>query len=379
MAFCGLCAFSAIFAVLNGSYPERIMATSRPLLPVGLLFLSALFLILPGCGDDAPGSGSIDGVELGLHLQLHLKDRARQDGFDAERLSATRALFDHPPPGLDSLRIYTARATLEDEGALDLRMALFPLQGDFSGGYLGVAVAGDGVVYRSRLWGIPAFDTDPESAWENFWRQFEYRKTRAVIDPSSALPDSTVDQFWMGLQADSSEGLGVQDYYHHGRQMIANSFLIRRTMALTRCVEVLDPSWYQDYIAAFTHLDSTVQYLQPWLGDEAASQYRSVTTEALSLLEPIVSHARAGDAGTARSAIVEFRRRTCGSCHNIEGHTLGEGGVRDALMAAFKERGMRRDLYRVGYDVWPAPGEEAASQEIASAIKAILVVLGQSQ
>ena len=100
-----------------------------------------------------------------------------------------------------------------------------------------------------------AFDTDPESAWENFWRQFEYRKTRAVIDPSSALPDSTVDQFWTGLQADSSEGLGVQDYYHHGRQMIANSFLIRRTMALTRRGEVPDPSWYQDYIAAFTHLE----------------------------------------------------------------------------------------------------------------------------
>ncbi len=73
-----------------------------------------------------------------------------------------------------------------------------------------------------------------------------------------------------------------------------------------------------------------------------------------------------------------FSEIMCVTCHNIEDHALSEGGVRDALMAAFKDRGMRRDLYRVGYDVWPVPGEEAASQEIASAIKAILFVFGQS-
>ncbi|MCH8960848.1 MAG: hypothetical protein IH820_05860, partial [Bacteroidetes bacterium] len=62
---------------------------------------------------------------------------------------------------------------LEDERALDLRVALLPLQGELAGGFLAVAVGGDGAVYRSQLWGTPAFDTDPESAWENFWRQFQ--------------------------------------------------------------------------------------------------------------------------------------------------------------------------------------------------------------
>ena len=356
------------------------MATSRPFLPLRLLLLSIPFLALSllGCGDDAPGSGNIDGVELGLHIQMHLKELVRQDDLDAERLANARALFDRPPPGLDSLRIYTARTTLEDEGDLNLRVALLPLQGTFDGGYLAVAVGGDGIVYRSRFWGTPAFDDDPESAWENFWRQFEYRKTRGVINPADALPDSAVDQFWMRVQADSSEGLGTQDFYDHGRQMIANSFLIRRTMALTGRGEVPDPSWYEHYIEAFTQLDAMTEHLQPLIGEDAASQYRSVTSEALALLEPLVSHARAGDAGQTRGAIREFRRRTCGACHNIEGHALGEGGVRDALMALFKERGMRRDLYRVGYDVWPVPGEAAASQEIASALKAMLFVLGQS-
>ena len=356
------------------------MTTPRPLVPVCLLLLSALFLTfaLPGC-DTPPGSGSIDGIELGLELRLHLEDLARQqDSLDPERLSRVRALFDRPPQGLDSLRIYTARTTLEDERALDLRVALLPLQGDLAGGFLGLAVGDDGDVYRSRLWGTPAFDNDPESAWENFWRQFEYRKTRAVIDPSSALSDSAVDQFWLRLQADSSQGLGIQAIYHHGRQMIANSYLIRHTMALTGRGEVPAPSWYQHYADAFTHLDTMAEHLQPLIGEDAASQYRSVTSEALALLEPLVSHARASDAAKARSAIREFRRRTCVTCHNIEDHALGEGGIRDALMAAFKDRGMRRDLYRVGYDVWPVPGEEAASQEIASAIKAILLVLGQS-
>ena len=353
--------------------------TSRRFFAVCLLFVSILFLTvsLPGC-DEAPGSGSIDGIELGLHVRLHLTDLARQtDGLDAERLSGARALFNQPPQGLDSLRLYTARTTLDDR-VLNQRVALLPLQGEFAGGFLAIVVGDDGVVYRSRLWGTPAFDDDPESVWENFWRQFEYRRTRTVIDPSSALADSAVDQFWMRLQADSSQDLGLQALYAHGRQMLANSLLIRRTMALTGRGEVPEPSWYEHYIDAFTHLDTTAEHLQPLIGEDAVSQYRSVTSEALALLTPLVSHARAGDAGKARSAILEFRRRTCVTCHNIEDHALGEGRVRDALMAAFKDRGMRRDLYRVGYDVWPVPGEEAASQELASAIKAILFVLGQS-
>ena len=152
-----------------------MIATSRRFFAVCLLLLSIIFLTvsLPGC-DTPPGSGSIDGVELGLHLRLHLEDLARQeDGLDPERLSRARALFDRPPQRLDSLRIYTARTTLEDERALDLRVALLPLQGELAGGFLAVAVGGDGAVYRSQLWGTPAFDTDPESAWENFWRQFQ--------------------------------------------------------------------------------------------------------------------------------------------------------------------------------------------------------------
>ena len=342
------------------------------------LLTGFLLILITGC-DTPPGSGSIDGLELGLQLQLHLDNLARQDaGLDPDRLAPVRALFTQPPQGLDSLRLYTARAEVDDEGMMDLRVALLPLQGAMAGGYLAVVVGDDGIVYRTRLWGTPPFDTDPESAWENFWRQFQYHKTRAVIDPSSALADSAVDQFWMRLQADSSQDLGVQALYHHGRQMMANSFLIRRTMALTGRGEVPDPSWYQHYIDAFTHLDTTAEHLQPLIGEDAVSQYRSVTSEALAPLTPLVSHARAGNAGKARSAILEFRRRTCVTCHNIEDHALGEGGVRDALMAVFKDRGMRRDLYRVGYDVWPVPGEEAASQEIASAIKAMLFVLGPS-
>ena len=85
-----------------------MIATSRRFFAVCLLLLSIIFLTvsLPGC-DTPPGSGSIDGVELGLHLRLHLEDLARQeDGLDPERLSRARALFDRPPQGLDSLRIY---------------------------------------------------------------------------------------------------------------------------------------------------------------------------------------------------------------------------------------------------------------------------------
>ena len=180
----------------------------------------------------------------------------------------------------------------------------------------------------------------------------------------------------MRLQADSSQMPGLPALYRHTRMMQDNSFLIRRTMALAGNDAVPDPSWYQRYTNDFDQLDSIATALQPVIGDEAVSKYQTVSREARALLEPLVSHARASDADKARTAVMDFRRRTCGVCHGIEEHTLGESGIRDALLAEFKTLGVRRDLYRVGYDVWPVPGQEAASQEIASALKAILFVLG---
>ena len=39
-------------------------------------------------------------------------------------------------------------------------------------------------------------------------------------------------------------------------------------------------------------------------------------------------------------------------------------------------QGHRRDLFRVGFDVWGVPGETDASQALADRLKAVLIVLG---
>lgn len=340
---------------------------------LSIFLATMIFLLAQVVGCDSEGSGSIDGIELGRNLRLHLENIARQDvGFDAERLTQVRVLFNDPPQGLDSLRIYTAHANVDDMGTMDLRIALFPLPNDVEGAYLAVAVGSDGVVYRTRLWGLP----DPESAWEHLWRQFEYRQTRTVLDLSSVPADSVVDRFWTDLQADASqEGRTLQALYRHRLQMLNVSYLIRRTMTLTGNGEVPEPAWFQQYIKDFGQLGSDADALKPLLGEQATQQYMAVTKEAQLLLEPLVSHAREQDVGKVRREIRALYRRICTACHGIEDHALGEGKLQSALFREIKKLGVRWDLYRVGYDLWAAPGAEEKSQEVASTIKAILLLL----
>lgn len=340
------------------------------------LSLTFVLMLIAGC-DRPTGSGRVDGIELGQELSLHLENIAPQGmAFDAERLEPVHALFYQPPQGLDSLRVYTARAKVaEGEEAMDFRIGLLPLRGDFAGAYLALAIGSNGIVYRVRLWGV----SDPQSAWENFWRQFEYRNPKTVLNLSTVLSDSAADQYWIRLKADmSQEGRLLQAMYEHQLLMRNNSYLIRRTMVLTGNGEVPEPSWFQHYAEGFKQLESMAENLKPLIGKEAASQYINIAKETKALLEPLAISAHKRDADKMRNAIKEFRQRTCVACHNIEDHNLGKSMLDAALYDQFNKHGARQDIYRIGHDVWPVPGEEENSQKIASTIKAILLLLGNT-
>ncbi len=324
-----------------------------------------------------PGSGSIDGIDLGLRTELHLDDLQRGQSPDADVVDRVREMFVAAPAGLDSLRVYSASAVVDDdEGAIGLTIWLMPLAGG-DGGWLAIALDESGVVRRSRIWGSSDFDEDPEAAWENYWRQFEYDQSRATVPPEAALSSGDVDSLWGVLEADTSAAAATARLlYEHRLLMYENSFVVRRSMAVARGDAVPPVEWLTAGREMYARMEGMSDELRPIIGDSAAARYAAVSSEGGEILALAVEDAAAGRGDQLRERIPAFRRRTCGACHGIENHDAGEGKLKDAIFARLAELGVRRDLYSVDRDVWGVPGEAERSQAIADAVKAILVIAG---
>lgn len=341
-----------------------------------LRFASTLMLLgsvlAAGCG--APGSGTIEGLSLGRHLGLDLTDLDRQQpAFSPEQWTRAATLFAAPRPDLDSLRLYTARAEVDEAGARVLRVAWLPLPEAGPTAALVLAVGAEGVLYRARIVGR----SDPETTWENFWRQFEYRQTRTTLPPADTFSEAQVEKYWADLQQDTTQAARtLQALYRHQVQMRHISYLFRRTWAHTDRGTVPEPAWLVSYAQDFEQLATTAAALEPLLGHEATVRYQALAQEAQRGLQPLVTHARAQEPGKLRDALSGFRRRTCVACHNLSPHTLGPGTLQQALQRRFGAAGVRQDLYRVGLDVWAMPTAPDASQRLARTIKMILVLLG---
>ncbi len=338
--------------------------------------LVVIMLLGTGCSKP-PGSGSIDGIELGLQTELHLKDLQRTQGPDESALESVRLLFDSPPAGLDSVRVYSATAEIEEgEGSIALEIWLMPIGTD-AAGYLALAIDDDGALRRSRMWGASEIDADPDAAWENYWRQFEYEASRSIIAPEKALPTAEVDSLWAKLDADTSAAAAnARMMYQHRLDMYDNSFLIRRTMAMAGGENVAPPDWLAAGVEMYSRLEEVGKRLRPIIGDSASIKYVAVVEEGRAILSLAVEDAQAGQGDQLRDRILTFRRRTCGACHGMKSHDAGPGGLKDAVMAQLDELGVRRDLYSVGKDVWGVPGACEQSQSIADAVKAVLVMAG---
>lgn len=335
-------------------------------------FLLVLWLGSFGC-DKPAGSGSIDGIPLGARLGLHLTEIQQQSiQVTNEALVALPSLFDQGAPQLDSLRVYTAKASMDEQDVITFRIGYLPFVEEGEKGYLAIALGEDDAVYRTRLWGL----ADPNAAWENFWRQFEYRQPRKALAVANVASEAEVDAYWQTILADSTkEGALRRMAYQHPVQMRTNSFLIRRTMAETGQGAVPPPEWLEAFKMVFANLEGTSETLVPVIGQNAAAAYKSVAEKAREQIDALVQQAEAGDAGGLRDAIKDFRLETCGGCHFIESHTLGEGDLNNALFRHFQTYNVRNDLYRVGYDVWGVPGEGEKSQRLANRIKAMVLVL----
>ncbi|MBO6575087.1 MAG: hypothetical protein JJ896_06720 [Rhodothermales bacterium] len=286
---------------------------SRP-----VLHLSLVLLFVAGCGGDG-NSGVIDGMDLGETLELDLANLAAVPG------------------SADTWSLYTAQAEAEPVGTTWLAIAVAPA----AAGSLAVAVDEEGVLVRSRLWGME----DPDAAWENYWRQFEYRRTRG-LQPDSVRVPTYRDSLLLG----------------HAHIMLDANYVIRHTMAVTGRDERPPESFYQSVAMAFDTVSTMLEPLRSHVGSAAFDDYASKAGETAEALRGL------SGSGDLRDAVMDFRRQSCGSCHRLE---TPHGELRDASMTQMPDR----LWYQVGLDVWPVPGEETVSQEVADLIRQMMETL----
>ncbi len=316
-------------------------------------------------------------MDIGLHTELHLSDLERAAAPSADAIKYARDLIDLPPRQLDSLRVYSALADLEEDGTLAVDLWILPFDAAEGGGTLMLAIDPDGHVMRSRVRDNKTTASESKASWEVFWSQFEYDNSRSTISPERALSTVEVGSYRDTLYADTSGVAALTRLmYEHRLIMYDHSHFLRRATAGSAGDRLSSPDWVEEFRETYRRMAEIADELRPVIGDSASAQYARVVDDGAAVLALVAESAAAGQTDAVRDQALSFRRRTCGACHGIENHTAGSGKLKASLFGRLDELGVRRDLYDAGLDVWAVPEDISGSQAMADAVKAVLVVAG---
>ncbi|NNE42704.1 MAG: hypothetical protein HKN12_00720 [Gemmatimonadetes bacterium] len=335
--------------------------------------LVAVALVATGCGvgETLPGSGMIDGMDLGMELGLDLRDlEVAPLQPDPVLLDRIAELSDYRGEGI---RLYDAATTLgDDDVPLQIAVAKLPI-----GGILAVALDEAGVVRATGLWGAAVFDTNRNGGWETFCRQFQDRAQ--VLVTAETLGPADVDRYWADLAADPSPDAALtRTLYRHRRLMTANGQFVRATMRLTARGDAPPHDWFRRWKRNFQDVASLSGSLADVIGPLASEQHRILAEEAAVQLDAVLVAVRTREPRDVRQMVSgPFYRATCTACHVTPSDRLGGEEIHDGLRSRMQELGVRRDVMRVGFDLWGVPNEDRTSQTVANAFKAIFLVAGE--
>jgi hypothetical protein len=335
--------------------------------------LSAVTLAACGIGETVPGSGTIDGLDLGMELGLDLRElESAPVSPDAAVLARARELTGLNPPG--PVHLYTGSTHLGNDD-VDLRIVVVPLPDT---GRLAVAVDSGGVVRATALWGDSMFDTDRDGAWETFCLQFKDRPQ--LLEAEDTLDPEGVTQYWLELQNDlSSEAAVVRALYRHRRLMSASGQLVRATMRRTARGGLPPLIWIARWKRNMQEVADLSDPLADVIGPEAAERHRELAEDAVQRLDKLAMAARTEEPRAVRKLVSgKFYRGACTACHTVTSERLGGEELYDGIRRRLPELGIRRDLCRVGFDLWAVPGYEEVSQQVAAAFKTAFVILGET-
>jgi len=334
----------------------------------------AVAFLLSSCQDTEPlpGSGMIDGMDLGLELGLDLTELDAAPGqVGPELLERIVEKSGYDP--VDPPIIYSARTRLAEED-LTLRVVVLPLS---VGGRLAIATDPAGLVRATGLFGATTFEPDTDGAWQTFCSQFQ--NGPAPLTLAETMGPQQVEEYWLALQADPSpEAEATRALYEHRKLMAANSQFVRATMRRTARGDLPPRDWVRQWRVNFVAVSELSSTLSPFLGEKAAERHHRLALEAAERLDTVLAAAETQEPRDVRKLVSgDLYRDTCKACHEIKSDALGGEDLYEGVRHRMGEFGVRRDVLRVGWDLWGVPHDERESQAVADAFKAGFLMLGE--
>jgi hypothetical protein len=337
------------------------------------LGVAPLLLSACGVGETLPGSGMIDGLDLGMELGLDVRElEIAEVQPDVRLLGRVAQLSGHDARSFS--RIYTGQTRLGSSD-VSLRIAVVALQ---DGGRLAVAVDDQGIVRATGLWGTPSFDSDADGTWETFCFQFHGRplllRAEETLDPVAA------EGYWADLQRDTSPDAEIaRALYRHRLLMASNGQLLRATMRRTARGDLPPWDWFRKWKEIYGEVGALSEPLRGLIGDRAAERHHALAEETSRRLEAVLAAVSTQEPSSVRSLLSgEFSREACAACHGITSERLGGEGIHDGIRRRLRELGVRHDLGRVGRDLWGVPGQEDNSERVAVGFKTCFLLLGET-
>ncbi|HET6201947.1 MAG TPA: hypothetical protein VFI25_03995 [Planctomycetota bacterium] len=275
-----------------------------------------------------------------------------------------------PAPAIE---VYRTRAKVEDEPR-DLRVALVPAKGPKGGFRLAVAVDGEGIVRAAKALGDAG-----GAGSDKFLSQFLGEWATAHAGAATPRPLSALEEKRNAAKGEGPEAKKL-------RTLFALRGLMVEDQAAADAIE--QALGKKEAASAVPHAKRIAENLgkiaalgadlPPILEGKEVASFVEFAEATRKVAEELVQALEKGDAARATNLSSTALQQSCARCHGFDDHRY-----RKPLTSAFEklreEAGIGSGYFVVGHDVVPVPGEEAASQAAAFAVKEAILVLGKTK
>ena len=341
-----------------------------------LCFLLVLGVLLPAF-NSPPRDDLL--VTLSDCLELNLEGLSTREGAPGEELLDELAdLLDRDREELAGIQVHDARARIKLGPLTELTLVTVPTKG----ATFALAVLPSGTVAAAGAFDAEELTAGSKVAWHFFFEQFT-RKTgmSQVLDPLEVSDALMVEDILELLHDEEEEEQRLhRTLYRHRLLMLGNGYYSTAVFDRLKNKVLPEAELLVGWQKILTDLVELAPRMAPVLDRATLSEYVKVAEEGAGILQQArATRAKADLAGLDR-VLGAFSQQICARCHGLRSKVLD---ARRPIFSALSDRlgdlGLRRDLARVGTDIWPVPGHEKLSQTLAEAAKLALLVLGSEE
>ncbi|MGH7149387.1 MAG: hypothetical protein ACREIU_01750 [Planctomycetota bacterium] len=334
------------------------------------------FLLLPILASSPPGEADVRALLPDAQGTAPIEAKLS----DADRSSIDRAVVRTAGSGSPEARspsagieLYRTKAKVEGEPT-DLRVAIVPARGPKGEFRVAVAADASGVVQAAKALGDAG-----GAGSEKFLAQFVGPWATARAAAATGSPLTALEEKRAAAKGDGPQAKRLRTLLALRAIMLENQAASDAIALLLERKQAAPAAPHARKISeALARLAALGPDLPPLLEGKEVEAFVRFAEASRKASEELAQTLEKGDATRAGNLFAVTLQQSCARCHGYDDHRH-----RKPLTNAFEkfreEAGVGPGWFLVGHDVLPAPGEEAASQAVAFAIKEGLLVLGKAK